>query len=134
MENHQNPTPQSQSVVCWIIWFAILNGLVITQIFAGGGIPHGPDRGDPPLVFPLIAAGLVVISLGIRFFAIPKIDGLQRKLPLMIIGLAVSEAIGIMGAFVVGREFATTRLVLFAASILCIVCQAPIYARLKTSV
>lgn len=118
-----------QNIVFWAIWFAILNGLVMIQIFAGGGIPSGADHGDPPKVFLAIATGLILVALAIRFVLIPKIEEISRKLVAMIVGLAVSEAIGIIGAFVVGREFGHTRLVFFSTAIVCILSYAPFYAK-----
>jgi hypothetical protein len=116
-------------LVFWIIWFAILQGLVVIQFFVGGGIPKGADQGDPPVMFLAIAGGLALVALTIRFVAIPKIKSVPKMLPAMIIGLALSEAIGFVGMFLVGPEFPMTRLSLFVLSLCCIVSLAPIYAK-----
>lgn len=113
----------------WIIWFAILNGLVMIQFMVGGGIPKGEDHGNPPMMFLAIAGGLAFTALAIRFLVIPKIDAIVRKLPAMIVGLALSEGIGFVGLFGVGKEFPATQQAMFVTAIACILSFAPIYAK-----
>jgi drug/metabolite transporter (DMT)-like permease len=125
----QNPPKPPTILVFWIIWFAILQGLVVIQFFVGGGIPKGADQGNPPGWVLAAAGGLALAALAIRFTVIPKIQPVPRKLPLMIIGLALSEAIGFLGMFLVGKEFPTTRLSLLVLAIACIVSLAPVYAK-----
>ncbi len=116
-------------LVFWIIWFAILQGLVLIQFLVGGGIPKGEDLGNPPSLFVAIAGGLALAALVVRFVVIPKIKSVAKMLPAMIIGLALAEAVGLVGMFLIGREFPTTRLSLFVLSLSCIVSLAPIYAK-----
>ena len=101
------------------------------QFFAAGGIPSGVDQGKPPVLFQGIALALALVAMVVRFGVIPRIGPLERKLPAMIVGLALSEAIGILGAFVVHPEFGSTRLFMLAVSITCIVASAPVYAKAK---
>lgn len=129
METPRSNPPPPSFVVFWIIWIAILNGLVMIQIFAAGGIPSGPDVGKVAIVVPLLAAGMVAVALGIRIWWIPRATTLAGKLQAMVFGLAVSEGIGIIGALVVNRELAQTRLILFITSVACIICFAPVYAK-----
>lgn len=117
------------AVVFWIIWFSILNGLVIIQLFAGGGIPKGENQGSPPMMFLGLAAGLALVALAIRFVVIPQIGNPLKKLPAMIVGLALSELIGFVGMFVVSKQFPETQLSLFVSAIVCILCFAPFYAK-----
>lgn len=116
-------------LVFWILWFAILQGLVMIQFFVGGGIPKGDDQGNPPVVFLALAGVLALAALAIRFVVIPKIRTVPKMLPAMIVGLALSEAIGLVGMFAVGKEFPTTRLSLFVLALCCIVSLAPVYAK-----
>lgn len=129
MTSRQDPPAPQALVVFWIIWFAILQGLVLIQLFVGGGIPKGEDLGNPPVLFLMIAGGLALAALAIRFTVIPKIRTAAKLLPAMIIGLALSEAVGFVGIFLVGKEFATTRLGLFILALCCIVSLAPVYAK-----
>lgn len=99
------------------------------QFFVGGGIPQGEDQGNPPAVFLAVAGSLALAAMTIRFVAIPKIKTVPKMLPAMIIGLALSEAVGFVGMFAVGKEFPMTRLSLFALALCCIVSLAPVYVK-----
>lgn len=129
MKPPQDPLKPPALLVFWILWFAILQGLVVIQFFVGGGIPKGEDLGSPPALFVAIAGGLALGALVVRFVVIPKIRSVPNKLPAMIIGLALAEAVGLVGIFLIGREFPTTRLSLFVLAVCCIVSLAPIYAK-----
>lgn len=129
MDSPQNHPQAPLAVVFWIIWFAILNGLVMIQFFAGGGIPKGENQGDPPVMFIGLAAVLALVALAIRFVVIPQIESPLKKLPAMIVGLALSELIGFVGMFVVSKKFPETQLSLFVSAIVCILCFAPFYAK-----
>ncbi|RYD20268.1 MAG: hypothetical protein EOP88_15755 [Verrucomicrobiaceae bacterium] len=120
-------------IIFWIIWFAILNGLVMIQLFAGGGIPKGGDQVGHPVVVLAIVSGLALVALAIRFVVIPQIGDVVKKLPAMIVGLALSEGIGIVGMFVVGKEFPDTKQALFVSAIVCILSFAPFYAKPSVS-
>lgn len=123
----ENPKPPV-ALVFWIIWFAILSGLVMIQFIVGKGIPQGVNQGEPPQHFVILSASLAFIALVIRFLVIPRIKLLQQKLPAMVIGLALSEAIGFFGLFLVGPKYPATQLYLFVAAIGCIITFAPFYA------
>jgi hypothetical protein len=123
-----SPKPPT-ALVFWIIWFAILQGFLIIQFMVGGGIPKGSDQGNPPPLFLLLATGLALAVIVIRFKLIPRIDSVPKKLQAMIVGLALSEAIGMLGMFAVGKEFPATRQALFVTAIACIVSFAPVYAK-----
>ena len=97
------------------------------QFLAAGGIPKGSNDGDAPPGIIGIAALLAVVSEAIRFLLIPKIKDPGKLLPVMIIGLAMAEAIGIIGMFVVGREFPETRIALFVTSVSAVTVFAPVY-------
>jgi hypothetical protein len=128
--NSQGAPQPPQAIVFWVLWFAILSGLLMIQFFAGGGMPSGVDKGDGPVLFQGLALGAGLIAMIVRFVVIPRIGTLEKKLPAMIIGLALSEGIGIIGAFVVRPEFGSTKLFMLAISVGCIVLSAPVYAKL----
>jgi hypothetical protein len=123
-----NTPRQPAALVFWIIWFAILQGLVMIQFVVGAGIPQGADQGTPPPWYVGVAGGLAVAALAIRFFLIPKLDSVSKKLPAMIVGLALSEAVGFAGIFLIGKEFPSTRLQLFGLAVACVMSFAPVYA------
>jgi hypothetical protein len=126
-----NPSQQApaQPVVFWIIWFAILSGLMIIQFILGGGIPAVSSQEKEPVIWQVVALGAATVALVIRFIIIPRLEGLEKKLPAMIIGLAVSEGVGIIGIFVVPHEHSSTRLFMLGTAIVCIVLSAPVYAK-----
>lgn len=128
-DNHSKPP---QAIVFWVIWFAILQGLIILQFFIGGGISKGSDQGAPPVWVLALAGGMALGALGIRFRVIPRITAVAQKLPMMIVGLALSEGIGLLGMFAVGEEFPATQRVFFGLAICCIICFAPRYATAPT--
>lgn len=122
--------PQAlKPVIFWIIWFAILSGLFVMQAFAGGGIPSGSDQGEAPALFLTLALVAAAASLFVRFAAIPRLKELEKKLPAMVVGLALGEGIGIIGMFAVPHQYGATRLFMLGISIACVVLSAPFYAR-----
>lgn len=116
-------------VVFWVIWSAILSGLLIMQFFAGGGIPTGGGQGKEPAIYQVISLGIAAASLFVRFVIIPRLKGLEKKLPAMIVGLALAEGIGIIGMFAIPHQHASTRLFMLGTAIVCIVLSAPVYAK-----
>lgn len=123
-----NPdSPKPTAMVFWILWFALLNGLILMMFFIGGGLPQGENQGEPPTLMIAMAALLAVISVAIRFLAIPKARELEKLLPLMLVGMAFAEGIGIIGIFVVTREYPETRLALFVTSVSAMLAYAPFY-------
>lgn len=114
-------------MVFWILWFALLNGIVIITFFVGGGLPEGENQEKPPTLIIAMSATLAVISVAIRFLAIPKTKELEKLLPLMLVGMAFAEGIGIIGIFVVAKELPETRLALFVTSVSAMLAYAPFY-------
>lgn len=114
--------------VFWGLWFAIFNGLFILMFVAGGGWPSGANVGNPP-TWMVVAPGVAIVAaLAVRFLVIPRISNHMIMMPVMIVGLALAEAVGIIAIFVVGREFPETRSALFVASVFAVVLFAPFYA------
>jgi hypothetical protein len=120
-------SPKPTALVFWILWFAFLNGLFIILFMIGGGIPEGKNQGEPPSLVIAMAALLALFAIAIRFIAIPKTKQLEKLLPLMLVGMAFAEGIGIIGIFVVAREFPETRLALFVTSASAMLAYAPFY-------
>ncbi len=128
MSLHGNSERPPTAVVFWIIWFAIFNGLFILQFVVGGGFPSGSNEGAAPLWSVAVPAGLLVAAVAIRFLVIPRISNIGSLLVAMMVGLAFSEGIGMLGMFGVGNAFPETRLALFIVSVCAVVMYAPIYA------
>lgn len=132
--NHPQATPPL-AVVFWAIWFAILSGLLMMQFVLGGAGEGEPgsteDQGS--MLFQIIGLTMAAATVFVRFGVIPRLDGLKKKLPAMIVGLALAEGIGILGLFAVPREQAAARLFMLSLSIVCIVLSAPVYAKVPRS-
>jgi hypothetical protein len=124
------PSPQPPiQITAWIIWFAILNGLVIIQFIIGGGFPSGINDGDPPALQQYLPAAPAFLALVVRFLVIPRISTPQKKLPVMIVGLALAEATGLLGIFLVDKAYGSTQLTFFVLSVLAILTMAPVYLK-----
>jgi hypothetical protein len=59
---------------------------------------------------------------------LPEGENLEQLLPLMLVGMAFAEGVGIIGIFVVAKEFPETRLALFVTSVSAMLAYAPFYA------
>jgi hypothetical protein len=124
-----NGTPANpKAMIFWILWFAILSGLLMIQLLAKGGVPKLENPENAPILFPALGLGMAMASMAVRFVVIPRLDSLEKKLPLMILGLAMAESIGVLGAFVVPPEEGASRLFMLALALVCIVVSAPVYA------
>lgn len=117
------------SVVLWLIWSAILCGMLMILVFAGGGWPAGEDAGfshvDP--IFIAASSGWL-ISMGIRFLALPRIDHPAGVLPLAIIGMALSEGAMFLGIFAMMNDLVVMRQTLIVMAFVGVAAYAPVYA------
>jgi hypothetical protein len=98
-----NPDPQIKAklLIWWIIWGAVLAGLVILYLAFGRGRPlPKPDGKD--LFLNLAAVVPLFISIVIRWLVLPRFSGLGRALPMFIAGVALAESCGIIGLFLGG--------------------------------
>ncbi len=120
------PQKSPLTLFFWVIWFSILSGLFVLQFLLGGG-PEAAGNPSLLVAFQVGALVLAAVSLFVRFRVIPRIENMAKKLPVMIIGLAIAEAIGIIGIVIIPVEQATVRLFLLSLSIICIVLSAPVY-------
>lgn len=103
MEQHPAPNPL---LVWWILWFAILSGLVMLFFFLGGGATT-PSAG-PLTYFPLIPLALGAF---VRWVVLPRMKTATQALPVFMIGLALSEGSGIL-SFVLVPEMRNTYFIL----------------------
>ncbi|MEY3395133.1 MAG: hypothetical protein RL346_1369 [Verrucomicrobiota bacterium] len=124
----RRPDNTPHTLVFWIIWFALINGLFMIIFFLNGGFPQGANEGDPDAIIPGICVILIVIAMAIRFFIIPKIRTAEQLLPAMLIGLALCEGVGIMGVILIPKTLPQTQLALITAAISSMLVYAPFYA------
>ena len=115
-------------MVFWIIWFAILSGVFVMKVIAAPASVV-PDEVVEMQLSPIALIGLAAAagSMVCRWVIIPAIKSPEAKLPAMVAGLAMAELCGILGMFVVARDQADARSLMFVTSVICIILSAPIY-------
>jgi len=91
---------RSQLMVWWIIWAAILNGLVVIYFFLGRG-PVQPAATDK-LWLNLVGLIPLFVSIVIRWLVLPRYTEIKRALPVFVVGLALAEGCGLLGIFLGG--------------------------------
>jgi len=93
-------TDRAQLLVWWIIWSAILTGLVVIYLLLGRGPVEPAAVGK---VFPHLVGLLpLFVSIVIRWLVLPRYTDAARALPLFVAGLALAEGCGILGIFLGG--------------------------------
>lgn len=129
--NSNSPSAKPVPVVVpWILWFAILMGYMMLTFLMGGGIPWGgnPAGGSvSPIVYLCVL--MVFIACGVRWFLIPRLVGKAELIPALIVGLAISEASGLLGIVMVPKEEIGTRMVIWFPAFFSILQFIPIFAR-----
>lgn len=124
------PTPQQMILTMWVVWFGILSGLfAIAAIAAPESV--APDEAVRSSLSPLGMVGIAAVVAGLttRFLLLPRLSGLQAKLPAMVVGLALCEGAGFIGMFAVSAEQGSERTLLFSLAVAGVLASAPIYAR-----
>lgn len=112
----------------WVIWFAQLQAAFASQFFLGGGFSKG-ENADTPMALWLWVLCLVplIVATGIRWMAIPKAKLTAQQLVLMIVGLALSEAVVLISIFLVVPVH-PYQIAIFMVSVFSIIQFAPSYA------
>jgi hypothetical protein len=110
-------------LVFWILWGSILIGLVMIYFFLG----QGPVKPAVAKDLPLNLAGIVplFISVIVRWLVLPRVTQAGSALALFIVGLALSEACGLMGILFGGPY----RESLFVLGVLGVTSYVPLFAR-----
>lgn len=110
--------------IWWILWAAILAGLILIYLIFGRASPLPPPSAQNPLQG---LAGIVplFISIILRWLVAPRGTDPKRAFVLFIVGLALAEACGILGIFL-GGPYRDSLVVL---GLLGIAQYAPFYAK-----
>lgn len=87
----------------WILWFAMLNSVVIIRLVLGPRhLVFGPEAGAagvPPAKWLLVLIPML-FALAVRLFLLPRsLHHSVKTLVAMILGCAVSEGMGFFGIF-----------------------------------
>lgn len=117
------PADRPPLFVWWIIWAAVLAGLVVIYFALGRGpVKASPDK---DVLQNLIGLVPLFVSIVLRWLVLPRCDTLQRAFPLFVAGLALGEACGVLGIFLGGAY----RDDLFVLGLLGIAQFAPLFTR-----
>jgi hypothetical protein len=126
------PAPATINVkqVLWVIWFCLTSSIVLYQFKLGGGWLHGDDA-HPAIASPItwVAIGMLFCAAAVRWLLIPRVRGYRPLLVLMIIGLALCEAVTFFSIFLFQADMPAAKMQLFILSLLSAAQFAPFYAR-----
>lgn len=112
---------KARLLVWWVIWSALLAGVVVIYVFLGRG-PLPPPVANP---FPnLVGLVPLFISVLLRWLVLPKQRDPAKALVLFILGASLGEACAILGIFLGGP----LRDELFVLGALGLVQWMPLYA------
>lgn len=107
-----HPTPETPRptpiIVWWTLWLSMLAGLTMVQFLVGAGQVASPNTGNLAVV---IGAAEFLASCVIRWLVLPRMMSHRKALPIFIMGLALAEGCGIIGA-ILGQEHRPTLLAL----------------------
>ena len=117
------PSPQQQAFIWWVIWFAILSGSILIYVMLGlkGGRPT--PAATAPLAF--VGVGPLVISVVLRWLVIPRVTERKRGLTVFVTGLALAEGATILATFL---GSGTARDAIAVAGIAGVALWAPVFA------
>lgn len=88
-------TTRARLLVWWILWAAILAGLVLTYLLLAPD-PVKPPAGRNPLA-GLVGLAPLFVSIVIRWLVLPRFSDPKPALPMFVVGLALAEACGVLG-------------------------------------
>jgi len=123
------PKPEADRIkarlmIWWVIWGAVLSGLIIFYFVLAGNEPL-----PPPVTRELLTnlAGLVPLFLSviIRWLVLPRSEDPSRALGMFVIGLALAEGCGLLGILLGGGY----RDMFFMLGVLGILQYVPVFAR-----
>jgi len=125
MPGYDDRQIKARLMVWWIIWGAVLFGLVMIYLFLARGKPLPTSA--PLEDMPVNLAGVVPLFLSVilRWLVLPRMTDPARALVLFVVGVALAEACGILGIFLGGPY----RDSLFLLGVLGVMQWVPFYAR-----
>lgn len=92
------PAPRALLIVFWVVWFAVLNGVILMRLFLAKSQPAAAE--PIPDAFPWMVSLLpALVSGGIRWLLLPRADHANSALSLHLVGLAAAEATTVFGLF-----------------------------------
>src|SRR5262245_32171921 len=102
---------RSQLLMIWVLWASLFMGIIASQFAFGGGIPTGENAPRSGLdIAVMLAIGQIGVASVIRWVFIPRAKNPVQVLVLMVLGLALSEAVGYYSLFIEPPDQPRTKL------------------------
>ena len=101
MPGYENQKIKSRLLIWWVIWAAILGGLVVIYLTLGRTKPLPPATAQDPLQ-GLIGIVPLFISIVIRWLVLPRSTDPVRAFVLFVVGISLAEGCGLLGIFLGG--------------------------------
>lgn len=124
-----------QAIMFWVVWFSILSGLFIIAAVGGNTAPQGgtgiPPKPEAWSVMSILGLALAGMGVLCRILVVSRVEAIQAKFTAMIVGLALCEACGLIGIFVVDYQLPRERILLFWVAAISVLISAPIYTVMK---
>jgi hypothetical protein len=118
--------------VLWVFWGAMVAAIFFYQFALGHGIPLGANARTQEFQLPVdLALAQIAIAAVLRWVVVPRVSEPAALLPLLVVGLVLSEAVEFYGIFLVPGDMAATKLVFFIGSLLSALQFIPVYASPK---
>ncbi len=100
MEPSPPPSPvKPPQLVWWVIWFGILNSLMLVSFLMGRKSGAPVPAGSPSAVGEFAGLVPLAVSVILRWAVVPRLERAQAALAVFILGLSLAEACGFMGTF-----------------------------------
>ena len=119
------PSFKAAAIVWWIVWFAILNSLMLLYFLLKRNITPGTSPMLPVSWLDFIGLAPLSISCVLRWLVIPRVTQRETGFIVFIVGIALAESCGILGLVI----FNIYSKELVTLSLLGILQWAPLFAR-----
>ncbi len=116
---------RAKLLIWWIVWGAILSGLVLIYFTLGRGLSGSKELLQEKMLTGLIGLVPLFVSVVIRWLVLPRFTDMKRAFVMFIVGLSLAEACGMLGIFLGGPY----RDDLFVIGVFGIVQYIPIFAK-----
>ncbi len=101
--DHYSGTPRAkrgQPIIFWIVWFALLQGVILLTFFLRA---HKPAVSPGEVTILILVAPMILGTL-VRWLVLPRFTTQRKALPIFILGLALCEGTAILGLFLGGKN------------------------------
>lgn len=102
MPGYDDREIRTRLMVWWVIWGAILSGLVVLYavLVAGKPLPASAPAKDLPM--NLVGFAPIFVSIVVRWLVMPRVTQPTRAFMIFVAGASLAEAGGLIGMFLGG--------------------------------